>query len=158
MGHKWGFLLFVFYLFLVSNGVCCRSSQSQPDYCFLNSAAWSWWGGRFYSDLLQFYESRLIDDKCGVKTVMVDYSFVLSLLVCPIGAAWGSAHSGGISWWRSHRSRGLPPPTWHPSAVRPTSPRHRAHSCRTGKTAHAQTQTPPGSRTRVHRHSLFVTG
>lgn len=149
-----------FYLVLVSSGEYCRSLLSQPDCCFLNSAGWSWWGV-FHSDLWQFY---VIDWLMIILRINWKCQLWLNILSCPSssapGAAWGSAHSGGVSWWRGHSSRGLPPSPWHPSAVRPTSPRRRSHSRCTGKTTHTHTQaqTPPSSCTRVHKHRLFLTG
>ena len=143
-----------FYLFLVSNRVCYRSLQSQPDCCFSN-----------WIKLMRGVSMGSVTLWLMI-IVRIDWNhngwlFFFSLSLSPLfilGATWGSAHSGGISWWGGHSSRGLPPPQWHPSAVRPTRARLRSHSCRTGKTTAKETQLLPGLYTCTHTHRLFVNG
>ena len=134
-----------FYLVLVSSCVCCRSLHSQPNFCFSNSAGWScWWSVSFRSISLLFKIKKKVIDWWSywkwTENISNCHNSLSSSSSSVLGAAWCSADSGCISWWRSHSSRRIPSSPWHPSAVCPTSPRCRSHSCCTGNTAHTQKQ------------------
>lgn len=87
----------------------------------------------------------------------------LHRLLCPPGAARGSAHRSGVGWQRGRRRRGLLPSSRHPSAVRPARPRHRSHSCSPGKAPQSHAPQKWTSSRHVYKqitceHSSFVWG